>query len=85
MSSDSPRLKNDHQLRVVVHKETNEIHIEGNRSGLEYLMEVCKAVIGQSPGANHWHLGGAFNTLNPDSPDLIICYQEKTGGVPPGK
>lgn len=68
--------KKDHRLSVTFDKELNEIHIEGNKSGLEYLMEVCRAVLGQPPGANHWHLGEAFNTLDSGSPDLVVCYVE---------
>ncbi len=77
MPAQDVKKKNGHSLRVFLDEKTREVHIEGNKAGLEYLTEVCMAVIGQSPGANHWHLGEVFNTLEPHSLDLIICYREK--------
>jgi hypothetical protein len=77
MKAKAPRKKADHRLRVFLNEKTREINIEGNRAGLEYLAAVCWSVMGQSPGPNHWHLGEAFETLDPQSLDLIICYQEE--------
>ncbi len=70
--------KPDHWLRVVQDKKSGEIHIEGNKPGLEYLASVCFAIsaMGQKPGANHWHLSEIFYTLEKGSPDLIVCFQE---------
>jgi hypothetical protein len=77
MKARTPRKKPDHHLRVFVDEHTREVIIEGNSAGLEYLAAVCQSVIGQSGGANHWHLGEAFETLAPQSPDVVICYREE--------
>lgn len=71
-----------HFLRVFLDQQTQEVHVEGNRAGLEYLIAVCRNVTGQTPGQNHWHLGEAFNTLEPGSLDLIVCYREDKGASP---
>ena len=75
MKARAPRKKPDHRLRAFVDEHTREVIIEGNRAGLEYLAAVCQSVIGQAAGANHWHLGEAFETLDPQSLDLLICYR----------
>lgn len=68
-----------HRLQVKLDVNTQEVHIEGNKAGLEYLVAVLHAVIGQEPGPNHWHLGEAFGTLAPGSPDLLITFTTKSG------
>lgn len=78
MKAKPPRKKPDHRLRVFSEEHGGEVIIEGNRAGLEYLAAVCLGVIGQPAGANHWHLGEAFETLTPQSLDLLICYQEES-------
>lgn len=72
-----PRKKPGYCLRVFLDEKTQEVNIEGNKAGLEYLAAVCLSVIGQPPGPNHWHLGEAFGTLEKQSLDLIICYREE--------
>ena len=75
-----------HWLRVFLDTTTNEVHIEGNRAGLEYFSAVCSKVIGAPAGGNHWHLGEAFSTLESGSLDLIVCYREgKSGEIRTGK
>ena len=76
MNSASPQKKSGHYLRVFVDQEIKEINIEGNAAGLEFLVAVCRAVVGQAPGANHYHLGESFGTLEPSSIDLIVTYRE---------
>jgi hypothetical protein len=75
MKNITPHLKDDHRLRVYEDEKTKEIHIEGNKSGLEFLVQICNAVIGQPPGPNHWHLSEIFDNVDPQSRDLIICYR----------
>ena len=80
MRAKGPRKKPDHHLHIFFDEQTREIHIEGNQAGLEYLAQVCRSVIGQAPGPNHWHLSEAFETLDPPSLDVIICYREAPEG-----
>jgi hypothetical protein len=75
MKAKEPRKKPGHRLRVFFDEKTGEINMEGNRAGLEYLAEVCRSVIGQSPGPNHWHLSEAFDTLDQPSLDVTVCYR----------
>jgi len=87
MEREGPKKKPDHCLQVFFDAKTREVHVEGNKAGLEYFIAACSAVIGQAPGGNHWHLGETFNTLEPGSLDLIICYRAdlktgNTGAVP---
>jgi hypothetical protein len=75
MKAKEPRKKPGHRLRIFFDEKTGEVNIEGNRAGLEYLAEVCRSVIGQSPGPNHWHLSEAFDTLDQQSLEVIVCYR----------
>ena len=68
--------KPDHRLSVRHDKVNNEIHIEGNKSGLEYLIAACRSILGQPPGPNHWHFSEEFYTLDAGSAALSICYTE---------
>ncbi len=77
MGDASPKKKSGHRLRVSMDDKSREITIEGNAAGLDFLAEICRVVIGQAPGANHYHLGEAFGTLEPSSFDLIVTYREK--------
>ncbi len=76
MTVKAPHKKSGYRLRVFLDEKTGEINIEGNKAGLEYLAEACLAIIGQPPGPNHWHLSEAFDTLDPQSPDLIISHRD---------
>ena len=77
-----PKKSPSHKLRVHIDQTAGEVHVEGNQEGLKYLIAVCSAILGQSPGANHWHLGEAFYTLEAGSPDLIISYlPDKKAGL----
>ena len=76
MNGARPKKKPEHYLRVFMDENTKEINIEGNAAGLEFLINACRAVIGQAPGANHYHLGESFGTLESSSLDLIVAYRE---------
>ena len=81
MELGEPRKQSNHQLWVIMDEKTKEIHIEGNKAGLEYLAAVCLKVAQQTTGANHWHLGEVFHTLAPKSLDLIVCHRQKSGDI----
>jgi len=75
MNAKKPQKKPGQRLHISLDEKTGEVNIEGNRAGLEYLAAVCRSVIGQSPGPNHWHLSEAFDTLDQQSLDVIVCYR----------
>ncbi len=79
MEGGQPKIKTGHKLRVFLDEKTQEVHIEGNKAGLEYLIDRCKAVIDQPPGPNHWHLADSFNNLETGPLSLIVCFQEQPG------
>ena len=73
---EAPHREPGYRLRVAINEKTGEVEVQGNTSGLEYLAAVCLSVIGQPPGPGQWHLSEAFNTLDSQSPDLIIAYRK---------
>jgi hypothetical protein len=66
----------NYKLRVNFNKKRNEIEIIGNSDGLKYLSEICQRIIGKTDPSGHWHFSDSFHTLDKDSVDLIIIFEE---------
>ena len=74
MKPEPPRKQPEHRLRVFIDEQSSQVHIDGNRAGLEYLAAVCLNVIDEPPGPNHWHFSESFGTLDERSLDLDVSY-----------
>ena len=72
----NPLKKKDHFLNVSYDQQKNQIKIEGNKPGLEYLASVCLTIIDKVPGADHWHFSEEFYTLRKGSIDLDIIFEK---------
>ena len=73
MSQENYKLK-------VVHLESGELEIMGNRAGLKDLADVCQSLSNltdeeaKTP-ANHYHIADYMNNAEEGSLELIILYK----------
>lgn len=69
------KFKKDYYLKISYDENNDVIDIIGNKSGLEYLANVCLHLVTKKE-PEHWHLSFAFNSLTEDSvEETIISFK----------
>jgi len=67
-------MKSDFQLSIT--KPEDEVIIQGNRAGLEFLADVCRKVIGKTDPSGHIHISPEMGNTSPGSIPIRIEFTE---------
>lgn len=64
------------KLKITIDKETKEVWIKGDKSGLEYLADCCLRIIGKKDPSGHILLQWQMNTLMEGSVESRLEYSD---------
>ncbi len=68
-------MKSDFQLSIT--KPEDEVVIQGNRAGLEFLADVCRKVIGKPDPSGHIHIRPEMGNASSGSIPIKIEFMEQ--------
>ena len=63
-------------FKLKITKEKEEIWIRGNQAGLEYLSGVCRAMIGKTDPAGHFHIWSEMGNASPGSERTLLEFSD---------